>query len=190
MHKKYIGIMGLILALYGIFSAIKFGNIFWYTYFTIGGTLFLGYINYSKKNENILTNFEKNPKRILKIYLFYVLMAVVTEYLGRVVLNMWIFGPFNTSQVIIHGFLIGYPFAFFFVYESFILIKEKIKSFNLAFIITTLLNAFLHEFPNTFAWAWTYTLNFGFEIFRINIWIIIAWAILVEIPIIINQKVK
>ena len=190
MEKRFIGLFGSFLCLYGIFSAIKFGNVFWYTPFTIGGTLFLGYLNYNQKNENILTNLEKNPKRILKIYLIYILMALIIEYIGRFTLNLWTYEQFTKNQVIIHFFLIGYPLGFSFIYESFTLIKKRVKSFNQALMITSLVNAFLHEIPNTFAWAWTYAIPSGFEIFKINIWVIIGWLILIEIPIIVNQRMR
>ena len=48
-----LGIIGLTLAVYGIISAIFFANVTWYSYFVIGGTFFLAWINKILKNQSL-----------------------------------------------------------------------------------------------------------------------------------------
>lgn len=173
------GLIGFILVLYGVISAVFYANTTWYSYFVIGVTLFLGYINYRLDNESIL---RKRPVYILKTFAFYLVIAVVIELIGRFWLNLWNYPSFNLTDEIIHVFLIGYPFAFFSIYESFVLLRKRF-SFIVTIILTTLINGFAHEIPNTFAWEWVYTVSFGFEILQINILAIIAWTILIAVPL-------
>jgi len=181
---KIIGIVGFILFLYGIISAIFFSNIFWYSTFVIGGTLFLGYLNYKCKDDSILKIFEKDKIKVLKIYLFYLLATILIEFSGRFILNLWAYPYFTGIDKIIHVFLIGYPFAFFFIYESFTLIKKLVKGTKLSIFLAIIINAFLHEIPNTFVWTWEYNIPYiNFEILQINIVVIVGWSILIAVPL-------
>lgn len=186
--KKYrglIGIIGLLLALYGIISAIFYSNVTWYSYFTIGSTFFLAYLNSKIKNKSI---FEKSKIQIAKTYGLYLIITILIEIVGRFLLHLWIYPSFNIAEQIIHVFLIGYPFAFFFIGESLTLIRKKVPSFTLTIIIATLINALLHELPNLFAWEWKYTIPYiTVEILQINIVVIVGWAILIAVPIITDN---
>ena len=183
-----IGIIELILVIYGVISAIFFSNVFWYDYFTIGGTFFLGYINYKINNKSIFEILEKNKTKFFKMYFLYVIAAIVIELIGRFILNFWDYPSLSPLEKVIHSFLIGYPFAFFFINESFILINKKIKLFSLALVSVIIINAFVHEIPNTFAWAWVYTIPYvTFEILHINIVVIVGWIVLVCVPLIVNK---
>jgi len=186
--KKYrglIGIIGLLLAIYGVISAVFYSNVAWYSYFTIGGTFFLAYLNTKLKNKSI---FEKSKIQIAKTYGSYLIITILIEIVGRFLLHLWIYPSFNITEQIIHVFLIGYPFAFFFIGESLILIRKKVHPFTLTIILATLINTFLHELPNLFAWEWRYTIPYvTFEILQINILVIVGWAILIAVPIITDK---
>ena len=124
----------------------------------------------------------------MKNYGFYLLFTLLIEFVGRFILNFWDYPSFNLEDRIIHVFLIGYPFAFFFIHESFKLIHKKVDSFSVAIIITTILNTFIHEIPNLFAQEWIYTIpSISFEILSINIVVIIGWIILISIPLITKR---
>ena len=186
--KKYfhgLGIIGLLLAIYGVASAISYSNVKWYSYFVIGGTLFLAWINKILKNDSL---FEKSKIYLLKTYGIYLLFTILIEIVGRFILNFWDYPSFNLVDKFIHVFLIGYPFAFFFIYESFKLMRKKVPSLSIAIILATLINAFVHEFPNTFAWEWVYAIPYvTFEILQINIVVIVGWIVLIAIPLITKR---
>ncbi|MCF7812354.1 hypothetical protein K9M59_02010 [Candidatus Gracilibacteria bacterium] len=179
------GMLGLLFLLYGISSAILWGNVIWYSFFVIGGTLFLGWMNFYFRNNSI---FEKSFSYILKAYVLYLVATLLIEYIGREIFGWWYYPEFSLNEKIIHVFLIGYPFGLFMIHESWKLIRTKISSFALALVGTTLINAFVAEWPNTFAWEWIYTVPyFPWEIFQINIFIIFMWVFLVFIPIVVEK---
>jgi hypothetical protein len=181
----FLGIIGLLFAIYGVVSAILYSNATWYSYFVVGGTFFLAWINLILKNDSI---FEKCKIYILKTYGLYLLFTIAIEIVGRFILNFWHYPFFNLADKIIHVFLIGYPFAFFFIYESVKLIRMKVPSLAVTIILATLINAFVHEVPNIFAWEWVYTIPYvTFEILQINIVIIVGWVILIAVPIITTK---
>ena len=190
MKYNILGVASFIIVIYGIFSAINSKNIFWYSYFLLGGTFFIAYINFNLKNDSLIKRFRKNKLKEIKNYFYYIFIAMLIEIIGRHILNLWSYPNYNTLNIIINVFIIGYPMALFFVYESFILIN-KYFSFNISIVICALINAFLHEIPNKFANEWTYNIpRITFEIFGLNILVIIGWFILIIIPLITNGKIK
>jgi hypothetical protein len=189
--KRYgflIGAIGLVLFLYGIISAIFYSNAAWYSYFTVGGTFFLAYLNSRLKNKSL---FGRSKVQIAKTYGFYLIAAIVIELIGRFWLHLWAYPSFNAAEQIIHVFLIGYPFIFFFINELLALVQRKVASFSLAVIITTLAGLLLSELPNLFASEWQYTIPYiTFEILHINIVVIFGWVILVAVPILAKKMVR
>lgn len=180
-----IGIIGLILAVYGLVSAVFYSNVTWYSYFVIGGTLFLAYINSKLKNESILG---KSRIYFLKTYGLYLLFAVLIEIIGAFLLGFWEYPSFGVADKVIHVFLISYPFAFFFIHESFNLLRKIAPSYSLTIILAMLINAFLHELPNVFAREWVYTIPYlTLEILHINIVVIVGWLVLVAIPLLTKR---
>lgn len=192
--KKWItvsGILGLVLTFYGLISAIFYSNVNWYAYFVIGGTFFLGYINYLLKNESIFEKLEKDKKKSLKTYLYYVIAGLGIELVGRFLFHLWSYPSLSGLNEIIQVIFIFYPFGLSLVYESFILIKKFVKSFKVTIIVATLINAFVHEVPNTFVWEWKYTIPYiTFEVLQINIVVIIGWVILITVPLIGEKILK
>lgn len=182
-----LAITGLLIAVYGLVSSFVFHSYIWYAFFVIGGTFFLTWINFKLKNESL---FDKNFSYLLKTYLIYLLLGIFIELIGRFLLNLWIYPYFGFFEEIIYVLLIGYPFAFFFIYESFKIIS-KFFSFNTSLILTLVLNSFLHEIPNTFSWEWMYLIPFfKLYIFKINIIVIIGWSILIAVPFLRNYIFK
>jgi hypothetical protein len=189
--KKYFytwGIIGLFLAIYGIASAILYSNVTWYSYFVVGVTFFFAWINQILKNDSL---FEKSKIYLLKTYGLYLFFTILIEIIGRFILNFWNYPSFNLTDKVIHVFLIGYPFAFFSIYESFKLIRKKVPSLTVTIILATLINAFVHELPNIFAWEWVYTIPYiTFEILQINIVIIVGWFVLITVPLITKRLLE
>lgn len=181
--------IGLVVVLYGLFSAISLSSQVWYSYFVIGGTFFIGYLNYKFKNKTLFWDLEKNKLKVLETYFFYIIATISIELVGRFWLHFWYYPNFGIAEQIVHVLLIGYPFAFFFIYESFVLLNKWIKKFSVLFIVSMITNAFLHEIPNIFAWEWIYTIPYiRLEIFQINIVVILGWSVLIAVPL-ITQKV-
>ncbi len=180
-----LGIIGLLIAIYGVTSAVFTRKVTWYSYFIVGGTLFLAWINYVLNNDSL---FEKRRIYILKTYGIYLLFTILVEVVGRVILNLWEYPSFGLVDKLINVFLIGYPFNLFFLHEFFKLIRKKVSSFSTAVFLTTIINAFLHEIPNTFVWEWVYKIPYvTIEIFQINIVVIFGWVILVSIALITKK---
>ena len=187
--KSFAGYSGFILMILGVILALFFANPFWYSFFVIGGTLFFGYLNYKINNKSIFNIFEKSKQRFIYIWVSYIILAFIIEIVGRFLLNLWYYPHYSLFEELVNVYLIGYPFALFMLYETFILINYKIKSLGLIITITTLVSAFIHEFPNTFVYEWAYTIPYvTFEILRINIVVIVGWVILVLASFIIQGK--
>ncbi len=179
---------GLALLIYGVISAVIYSNVIWYSYFVIGMTLFIGGINYFLKNNSVLRLGWGN---IVKTYVFYMFFTILIEIIGRFVLNFWHYPHFGLVDKMVHVFLIGYPFAFFSIHESYKLINKMAASTQLTILIATLLNAFIHEIPNIFAWEWIYTIPLiTFEILQINIVVIVGWVVLVAVPLIVGRVIS
>lgn len=190
--KKITGLtyLGLFLTLSGLAAAFLLASQYWYSLFTVGGTIFLASLNYQLGNPSILRTFEQNKKRFLAIYFAYFLAGVMIELVGKSLLKLWQ-NPLTPAEQIVHVFLIAYPFAFFLLYESFILFKKYLRSSAPALLIATFLNAFLHEIPNTYAWPWQYNIPYvSWEIFQINIVVIVGWLILMAVPLLVAKIIK
>ncbi|MBI2672185.1 hypothetical protein HYX16_04590 [Candidatus Woesearchaeota archaeon] len=193
--KKWInifGVLSLIITGYGLISAVLLKSPYWYSFFVLGGTFLLGYVNYYKKNKTIFYNLLKKKKRIIKIYFIYLILAVIIDLLGRFLFNFWNYPSYDLFDYILNVLVVGYPFAFFFVYETYIFIIKEIKSEIHPIVLTIILNGLLHEIPNTFAWEWVYTFPFfALEIFKVPVIVLtLGWFILVYIPVIVERKVK
>jgi len=184
--REFAGVLGFFLLIYGMVSAIFYSNYIWYCFFVVGGTFFLGYLNYRIKNKSIFDLISNNSKRFFKLWVAYIVFAIIIELVGRFLLNLWQYHSFN----FIFEVVIGYSFAFFMLYETFLLIKSGIKNNILVVVLTTLIGAFWHEVPNTFVGEWTYTIPYvKLEILNVNIVVIAGWIILVGGAILI-QKLK
>ncbi len=182
------GFIGLILVLFSFISIALFSNVFWYGTFVFGLTLFLGFINYSKNRKSLFTYWERNKKDIIKIYFAYFFLGLLIEIIGRFYFNFWFAHEKLTPAIqIFEVFILAYPFAFFSIYELYILLKSSFSS-SISFFLTFIISVFLHEIPNTFVWEWVYTIPyFTFEIFNINIAVIFGWIILIIIPLSVEK---
>jgi len=183
-----LGIIGFLLALYGLISSIFFESSIWYSFFVIGGTLFLAWINKKKDNPSL---FKKSVKEIVATYLIYLAFTILIEIVGRILLNLWYYPKFNNLDILIHVFLIGYPFGLFFVGETINMTHHLKINIVIKLTLLTIINAFLNEIPNIFSWEWVYTIPYvTFEILKINIVVIVGWIILIAIPIFTESFLK
>ena len=188
--REFLGYIGLIVMIIGLVLAIFFANTYWYSFFVIGGTLFLAYVNKKIKNKSLFNVLAKDKIKFFYIWISYIFLSVIIEIVGRFILDFWYYPTYNFFDEIINVYLIGYPFALFMTYETFILIYSKVKNFLVTFVGTTIISGFIHEIPNTFAYEWVYTIRYEiFEILNINVVVIFGWFILVLLAFIIQNKV-
>ena len=163
----------------------------WYGYFVVGGAVFLASVNYGKGEKTLLWLLENDKKRLVRIYLLYTLAAVAIELVGRFGFHLWHYNLHGSLVQFINVFLITYQFAFFLIYELFILLRKYIATIPFLFAVLVVINAFVHEIPNTFAHEWVYTIpGISYEIFGINIVVIAGWSILVAVPFLVRRIVR
>ncbi len=185
--RNVIGFLGFILALYGIVSAIAYSNITWYSYFIVGGACFFYYLNSKLKNKSIF-KLTDNKKEVFKIYPIYLILGILIEFVGRFLFHFWEYPKFQFTDEVVHVYLIGYPFTFFYLYEFFTLVNSKVQNLGLSITSTTIINAFLIEFINTFAGEWKYRIPYiTLEILEVNILVVIGWVILALIPLAVKR---
>lgn len=105
-------IIGIGLTLFGVFSAIKQSNVYWYSYFVVGIFLVCDYIDYQFRGKSVSSPiFDKNYRNFLFIYIFFVVASVFIELFGRIIGKMWYYPNYGLVDHIIHVFLIAYPFG-------------------------------------------------------------------------------
>ena len=173
-------VIGIGLTLFGLFSAIKQSNVYWYSYFTIGVFLVCDYIDYQFRKKSVLSLiFDKNFKAFFSIYFLLVLAAALIEICGRVILKMWYYPNYDLIDKIIHVFIIGYPFSLLATLElyqvfrdlSLRLFRHKLSLTLFSIVITAIVSGLIHEVPNTFSYEWIYQ-NIPFvkyEIWDVNV---------------------
>lgn len=179
----FLGPIGLMLALYGIATAVLYENGRWYNFFTIGGTFFLADLALMLRGDAILC---LPWQQLLLRYCLYVVVGKFFEVVFCQILGLWYYPDFHITEI-----LIGYPFAFFMIHESWQLIRPRFAVVSHAFIVTTLFHAFAHELPNTVAKEWVYTIpHITQNILGINIVVIAGWSLLVTTPLLVDRLVR
>ena len=102
---------GFAILSYGIFSAVKEANPYWYSHFVIGSFLLFDRLDMLLNNDSNLNRlFSKKWRTPVFTYLTYVACALIIDYiLGRFLSNMWVYPHFDRLDEIIHVIIIGYP---------------------------------------------------------------------------------
>jgi len=173
---KYLASFGLILFVFGLYLAFFQHSNIWYSFFIIGGFLFLEGVNYPK-GFSVL----KNIKWFLQTWLIFIVIGVVIEIIGNLWLNLWDYPIFNKIDYLIHVLIIGYPFVSFFGLDFFILFQRIFISKRSQIIILPIfafIFGYLNEYPNMFAYEWKY-INWPFgEFLGIPITVSFLWITL------------
>lgn len=120
----------------------------------------------------------------LKKYFIYFICGVGVELVGRGLFGLWSYPRFDFVDELIHVYAISYPFAFLYLYEFFKITRKYLMKPTLAFSVTFLFNAFLHEVPNIYGQQLVYNIPFVTQgILGVNIVVILGWSILVGVSI-------
>ena len=114
LFHYFLGVIGLVMAIYGIYSAFAGACSYWYSFFVIGSFAFFDLLDFR-------INCESNIGRLLRgrwttfvgTYILYLFCAVAIDLYGTVVSGTWVYPHFDLKQNVLHVVIIGYPFAFF-----------------------------------------------------------------------------
>ena len=118
---------------------------------------------------------------VLSILMFF--LGASIELGGRFLLNSWNYPYINNFylEVLV---LLFYPFILFSCREMYESINIFIKKNYISFILAMILGVIIWEVPNLFSGDWIYTIPYiNYEIFKINIVVILGWSILIGFPI-------
>ena len=122
------GIAGLVVSLYGLYSAIFRSSPIWYSFFTVGSFLFFAPVSYWLRNDSFLHSVLRRPWLLGLLYLVFLGVTVLVEFYGRHVGNFWTYPSFDPAELILHVYLIGYPFALLSVIPLFEIVEHLISS--------------------------------------------------------------
>lgn len=121
------GIVGLFVGLYGLYSAIFRSSPTWYSFFTVGSLLFFAPLSYWLRKDSFLNSVLRKPWLLSLLYLAFLGITVLVEFYGRYVGNFWTYPYFDQSELILHVYLIGYPFALLSVIPLFEIVEHLIS---------------------------------------------------------------
>ena len=179
---RLTGFFGIAVFLFGLYSAFFVHSKIWYSFFVVGGFLFLESIN--SRDENSVFS---NKKRFIALFFAFFMAGIIIEIVGNLLLNMWDYPSYKKLDYIIHVLIIGYPFVCLFGLEFLTLLTKFFHSKKVRFIILSLsaiIFGFFNEYPNTYAYEWKYnSLPLG-ELLGIPVMMLFLWLLLLlTIPI-------
>lgn len=187
-NEKYF-VLGVIIFFYAIYLATIEKAFWWYSPAMIGATIFLSSINSGKSEKSFLGLLRKNPRRLIYQYIMYVMVTIISEIIFKNILHLWYYPHFDTViQHIVNVYLIGYPFALFFLYELYTLFKSREISTNKDIVLTTIIGGYVSEIPNTYVHEWVYVIPYvNLTILNINVVVTIGWVLLVFAVLIVEK---
>jgi hypothetical protein len=122
------GIVGLFVSLYGLYSAIFRSSQIWYSFFTVGSFLFFASVSYWLRKDSSLNSVLRKAWLLGLLYLVFLGITVLVEFYGRFVGSFWTYPYFDQGELILHVYLLGYPFAFLSVIPLFEIVEHLILS--------------------------------------------------------------
>ncbi len=106
--------VGLLLTLYGVYTAVVDQSTYWYSYFTVGSFLFFDSLDFQLNGDsNLFRLIKGQPKTVVGTYLFFLVFGgvLIDVVFGRGIGALWTYPNLSGFSEIIHVLLIGYPFA-------------------------------------------------------------------------------
>lgn len=122
------GIVGLFMSTYALYSAIFHSSRTWYSFFTVGSFLLFASVSYRLRKDSFLHSVLRTPLLLSLLYLAFVGIAVLVEFYGRNLSDLWSYPHFDPGELILHVYLLGYPFAFLSVIPLFEIVEHLISS--------------------------------------------------------------
>jgi hypothetical protein len=110
-----MGILGFLIAFYGVCSALFGENIYWYSFLVVGLFLFFDFTDgIVNRDSNIIRLFSGRWKTFIFSYIYFLVFTMVIDLLfGRFMSQMWVYPHYGFIEELIHVILIGYPLGFF-----------------------------------------------------------------------------
>jgi len=185
MKTAFITYFGAILFCLGIISAVIYAFSYWYNFSIIGIFLVFGSLNNKTKVNSLFTKIQKSKtKDLLIIILTLISIGFIIDQIGSN-LDLWIYPKFNLFGMIVHVWLIGYPFTFLAMNEMYHFMKSYLphRPFLhplILLIITSTIGSIILELLNVFAKEWIYQ-NIPFQnitFLEIPVVVILLWNFL------------
>ena len=187
MNKKKIQKIAFVIGL--IITIISFGSFlkthYWFYPGVIGIWLVFDYIASRKNKNTALQVLLKDKKKFFNLYLALFFLACTGEIIARFILKWWDY-PYLSPGMYLFGLFL-YPFNLFFYREMYVSIRNYIN-WKIALPLAMLVGIIVWELPNIFSGDWIYTIPFGFEIFNLNIIVIIGTIALIAFPVYIYRE--
>lgn len=120
--RFYLSLFGLFLSSFAVTSTIFFGYYFWYTFFLVGGILFLDYFNFRMWNHSLLNPIFTGRAKLFLSMFFFVAVPVgiaIDLIYGRIFGNLWYYPHLNAWRKAVFPIFSYYPLGGFLSYEIF-----------------------------------------------------------------------
>jgi len=191
MKKKIISlIIGVIIILFSVWLYI-IKSPYWHYPAVIGVWIFFDSLSSLRKNKTTLDLIRKKKyKQFVFVYLGLFILGLLIEFVGRILLKLW---NYPLLSPIFSNFieLFSYPFILMSFREMYNFLYSFIKKNILTVISAMLLGIIIWEVPNVFSKDWIYIIPYiSFEIFHINIIVILGWVILILGPLYVYKLLK
>jgi len=182
MRKVSCFISAIIIAISILLFALK--SAYWYYPAVYGVWLFFDNLSFLRGNKTTLDLLiEKKYKKFIVLYLSLFVFGFSIEFFGRMILNLWTY-PLVDPIILNTIGLIGYPFILMSYRETYVFLNSFLKNSLFSVLLSMLFGITIWEVPNVFSNNWIYKIPYvTFEIFHINIVVIVGWVILILGPI-------
>jgi len=196
-NKGLFGI-GVIIIVVSIILYLK-GSSYWFYPAPIGFWLFFDILSNWRGNKTTIDLlYKKDYWKFIKFYIGLFIFGMVIEAVGSILFNLWSYKLTNylptISTVIestiskplrILGWFI-YPFMLMQFKGLYQIVKSSFKSGVISTLLSMLIGITIWEVPNVYSQDWIYQIPFSnFEIFKINLVVVVGWVILIWAPIIL-----
>lgn len=182
MRKASCFISAIIIAISILLFALK--SAYWYYPAVYGVWLFFDNLSFLRGNKTTLDLLiEKKYKKFIVLYLSLFVFGFLIEVFGRMILNLWTY-PLVDPIILNTIGLIGYPFILMSYRETYVFLNSFLKNSLFSVLLSMLFGITIWEVLNVFSNNWIYKIPYvTFEIFHINIVVIVGWVILILGPI-------
>jgi hypothetical protein len=159
-------------------------NPYWYYLGVIGIWILFDNLASSYNNKTTLDLLiSKNYKKLSLIYILLFMLGLLIEVVGRIILGLWSY-PLVSQLVANTLGIILYPFILMSFRETYQFVKSNLNNKTISGLVSMLIGIIVWEVPNLFSSDWVYNIPFvTFSLFKINIVVIVGWAILIVLPV-------
>ncbi len=155
-----------------------------------GVWLFFDNLNHFSGNKTTLDLITKKKyHQFFVLYLVLLLASILIEVIGSIILKLWSYPKLWAYEplsllLLVNGWgYLSYPIILMSFKEMYSFVKSFFKNKFVSVIISMLMGIIIWEVPNLFSRDWVYNIPYiHWEIFQINVVVIIGWIILILGP--------